>query len=106
MWEENVVTIIKLSLLSVPSKTSINMSLATLSDAVKRLEDGGLTLHPAFKEALSKLYGYTSDAEGIRHALHDEPNLDHADAVFMLVMCSGFMSYLLAKANAAGIEIG
>ena len=54
-------------------------------------------LHPALAGAFQKLYGYTSDADGIRHALMEESNLDLADASLMLVACSGFVSYLLAK---------
>ena len=47
--------------------------------------------------ALKSLYGYTSDAEGIRHALSDVPTLDAADAKFMLVTCAAFMTYLIQK---------
>jgi hypothetical protein len=43
------------------------------------------------------MYGYTSDAEGIRHALLEEPTLEQADAIFMLVTCSAFVNYLRAK---------
>ncbi len=67
----------------------------SLGDCLKVLERAG-KMHPAFKDALSKLYGWTSDAQGIRHALMDEPTLDLADARFMLVVCSGFVSYLLS----------
>ena len=68
----------------------------TLGDCLRGL---GLTspMHPAFRDALSKLYGWTSDAQGIRHALMDESTLDLADARFMLVLCSGFVSYLLSQ---------
>jgi hypothetical protein len=73
---------------------------ATLGKAVKKLQDNGVKLHPAFEGALEKMYGYTSDAEGIRHALLAEPTLDSADARFMLVSCSAFVNYLKAKASA------
>ena len=72
-------------------------SKATLGQAVKRLEDSGVKIHPAFEGALQKMYGWTNDAEGIRHALLDEPTLDSADARFMLVSCSAFVNYLKAK---------
>ena len=52
-------------------------------------------LHPALKSAFSSLYGYTNDAQGIRHALMDEPSLSKADARFMLVCCSSFVNYVL-----------
>jgi hypothetical protein len=55
------------------------------------------SLHPALKEAFQKLYGYTSDADGIRHALLDEDQLNFDDAKFMLVACSAFVNYVIAK---------
>lgn len=70
---------------------------ASLGDCLKLLGDRA-GLHPALRDALSKLYGWTSDAEGIRHALMDTPKLDLDDARFMLVVCSAYVSYLLAKA--------
>ncbi|MBI2472625.1 MAG: hypothetical protein HYV59_15530 [Planctomycetes bacterium] len=76
---------------------------ATLGQALKEIEKK-MTLHPALKKAFDSLYGYTSDAEGIRHALLDEPTLDFEDAKFMLVSCSGFINYLLAKSSKAGIK--
>ena len=54
-------------------------------------------LHPAFKEALSRMYGFTSDAEGIRHALLDEPTLTFMDAKFFLVQAAAFVNYITGK---------
>lgn len=72
---------------------------ATLGQALKRLEtDGAVKTHPALNGAFRQLYGYTSDAGGIRHALLEEDNLDFEDAKFMLVSCSAFVNYLQAKA--------
>ena len=61
-------------------------------------------LHSALENAFSSLYGYTSSAEGIRHALMDESTLSFDDAKFMLVSCSAFVNYLISKASKAGIE--
>ena len=69
---------------------------ATLSDALKALERNR-TIHPALKEAFLRLYGWTSDADGIRHALTEEPGADQSDALFMLVTCSAFINYLVGK---------
>jgi len=77
---------------------------ATLGQALKKIEEK-ICLHPALKDAFRSLYGYTSDAEGIRHALLDEPNLSFEDAKFMLVSCSAFINYLINKASKAGIKI-
>lgn len=76
----------------------ITGSKATLGQALKALE-GKTEIHPAFKNALSSLYGYTSDASGIRHALIEEENVDFADAKFMLVSCAAFVNYLKSKSS-------
>jgi hypothetical protein len=76
----------------------------TLSPALTKL-GGSVPMHPALEGAFKKLYGYTSDAQGIRHALMDEPSLDFEDAKFMLVSCSAFVNYLVAKAARAGLSL-
>lgn len=74
----------------------------TLGPALRSLEQQG-ALHPALKGAFNKLYGYTSDEQGIRHALldHEAANADVNEAVFMLGACASFASYLWRK-HAAG----
>ena len=70
----------------------------TLRQALDRMEkEGIIKLHPALKGAFEKLYGYTSSADGIRHALFDEPNLSFNEAKFMLVACSAFVNYMIGK---------
>jgi hypothetical protein len=86
------------------SKLIAKLPKTTLGPALAALEKK-TTLHPSLKEAFHKLYGYTSDAQGIRHALMDEPNLDIEDAKFMLVSCSAFVNYLVVKAQKAGIAL-
>jgi len=76
---------------------------ATLGAALKTLK--GPSLHPALEGAFSKLYGYTSNAQGIRHALMDEPDLSFEDAKFMLVACSAFVNYLAAKLSKTGTTV-
>ena len=77
---------------------------ATLGQALKVVETK-IGLHGALKKAFSNLYGYTSSAEGIRHALLDESKLSFEDAKFMLVSCSAFINYLTSKASKAGIKM-
>jgi hypothetical protein len=67
-----------------------------LRDALRVLENKG-RLHPALRGAFEKLYGWTSNEEGVRHALMEDSSLDFADALFMLVVCSAFVRYLVAK---------
>lgn len=65
---------------------------ATLGDCLKKLKD---SIHPAMKDAFLKLYGYTSDANGIRHANGlGEGDSTFAEAKYMLVSCSSFINYL------------
>lgn len=71
---------------------------ATLGDALKLMERTN-KLHPALKDAFSKLYGYTSDEAGIRHAMLEEPNLDATDAKFFLLICTSFINYIKSKAG-------
>jgi hypothetical protein len=68
---------------------------ATLADALKKVSN----LHPALQKAFLALYGFTSDASGIRHSLLDESKLTYADAKFMLAACSSFVSYLRSNSN-------
>ena len=67
----------------------------TLGPALKSLEKSG-QLHPALENAFRKLYGYTSDEEGIRHPLitASESPVGQDEAVFMLGACASFASYL------------
>ena len=71
----------------------------TLGPALKSLEKEGVLNHRALKEAFSKLYGYTSDENGIRHALLEEgaADVDLDDAVFMFGACASFAAYLVNR---------
>lgn len=77
---------------------------AKLSQALRVIK-GKIGLHRALEKAFDSLYGYTSDEDGIRHALLDEPDLDFEDARFMLVSCAAFINYLKSKSSKAGIKL-
>ena len=81
------------------SKASNN----SLKEALDLLNKQGVVLHPALKDAFRKLYGYTSDEQGVRHALLDRTGaqVGQDEAVFMLGACASFASYLWRK-HAAG----
>lgn len=67
---------------------------STLGDALKVIKKGK-NIHPSLEAAFEKLYGYTSDASGIRHAGQiggESATFD--EAKFMIVACSGFVNYL------------
>lgn len=69
----------------------------TLGAALKQLETKGIIIHAALKEAFNKLYGYTSSADGVRHGSINPSEVDHDLSMFMLVACSAFVNYLIAK---------
>jgi hypothetical protein len=75
---------------------------ATLRQTLKKIKDS-VGLHPALEKGMSSIYGYTSDADGIRHAMIEESDCDLADAKYMLVSCSAFINYLIMKASKAGL---
>lgn len=80
--------------------TGADRGQATLGKMLGELENDGVKIHPALKDAFNKLYGYTSDAKGIRHA----GKLDGSDATFeeakyMLVSCSAFVNYLIGVSS-------
>ena len=71
----------------------------TLHPALSSLERAGVLNHRALKDAFNKLYGYTNDESGIRHALLESStaNVDQEDAVFMFGACACFAAYLTNK---------
>lgn len=89
-------------------RNSIKESISAVESAVKLIaKDDKATLgqllkcmrlHPALEKGFAAIYGYTSDADGIRHGLMDEPTLSAADARFFLVVCSAFVNYASEKA--------
>lgn len=52
----------------------------TLGEALKKLESKGVKLHKALQNAMSSLYGYTSDEGGIRHGSIDFAGASSEDA--------------------------
>lgn len=70
---------------------------AELGKALKMLKDK-FPIHGALEKGFKSIYGYTSDGDGIRHAMMEESNLDLEDALFMVISCSAFINYLIAKA--------
>ncbi len=60
-------------------------------------------IHGALKAAFVQLYGYTSNEDGVRHAILDEPQIGFDEAKFMLVSCSAFVNYLISKAQSGGL---
>ncbi|MCU5542987.1 hypothetical protein OCB14_15195 [Bacillus cereus] len=98
---------IKESISAVESicKVIVEDKKGTLGQALNKLEQRGIVIQDALKEGFKRIYWYTSDNDGIRHAHKDVPNVSYEDAQFMLITCSAFCNYLTEKANKAGIDI-
>lgn len=91
---------IKESISAVESICQIicNDNKATLGKALNKLEENGVKLHKALTESFSKLYGYTSDEGGIRHAEGMfESEVSFEEAKYFLVSCCAFVNYLIAE---------
>jgi hypothetical protein len=71
---------------------------SSFSGAVKSIQRKH-NLHPAFLEALNKLYGYTSDEKGIRHPFLDgvDSAVDEADAFYIFTSSAAFMKFFIRK---------
>ncbi len=88
-------------------KLIANNQRTTLGDALNIIErEGKIKLHESLKKGFASLYSYTNDSDGIRHAIKDDTiNASFDEAKFMLVTCSSFVNYLLAKAIKAKIPL-
>lgn len=97
---------IKESISAIESVAKIisNNAKDSLGGALDKIK-GKIKLHVALERGFKQLYGYTSDSDGIRHALTEEHNCDFEDAKYMLVSCSAFINYLVIKADKAGIKL-
>jgi hypothetical protein len=72
----------------------------TFKDALNKIKERH-KIHPSLEAGFIKIYSYTSDEKGIRHALIEEPeaNVDETDALFMFSACVAFVSYLINKSR-------
>lgn len=77
-----------------------NMKGESLPALLRAFESRRQTeLHGGFKSALLKLYGWTSDDSGIRHGIFGDDRVERPEAQFMLITCSAFINFLVAKAS-------
>ncbi|MBA1276835.1 AbiJ-NTD4 domain-containing protein [Stutzerimonas stutzeri] len=98
-------------------RNSIKESISAVESVAKQLgshEAQGLSgaldelakkipLHGALKAAFTKLYGYTSDESGIRHAMLEDSNVGYDEAKYMAIACSAFVNYLATKSQEHGL---
>lgn len=82
-----------ISAIEALARIVLNKPSAQLGDLT-----GQLNIHTAFKEAIRKLYSWTSDEGGIRHAENGkELRIDEKEARYMLVQCSALVNYIISK---------
>jgi len=78
-----------------------------LGRALNRIADKNLLpISPLFKSGLEKMYAYTNDAEGVRHAVKNGESAEgFAEAKYMLVICTAFINYLVDQCASQGLDI-
>lgn len=88
---------IKESVSAVEAPVRVLTQEQTLGAGLKALELKGLRIHPSLKKSWQTMYGWASDANGIRHGSINTPDADQAIAKYVLVTSSAFVSYLTEK---------
>lgn len=94
---------VKESISAVEAITKRITGEGTLGAGLKKLQGAGVNIHPALKEGWLKIYGWTSDEDGVRHGSIDAASIDQTMAKYMLVSCSAFVSYLIDEGRKSGL---
>ncbi len=89
---------IKESISAVESLIRKISGKSNLSEGLRFLKTK-FKLHSCLQLGFEKLYNYSSDENGIRHAIHGDRDIGFDEAKYMLVSCSAFINYLIPKAN-------
>ena len=55
--------------------------------------------HHQLKQAWNNMYNWTSDEDGVLHAIKGAPQVGLPEARYMVVACSAFVNYLVVKSN-------
>lgn len=88
--KESISMVEVISRIIEPSENSLGKALNKLDKKEK--------INKTLKSGFEKLYAYTNDKNGIRHALMEDENVNIEDAKFFLISCSAFTNYLVEKA--------
>lgn len=81
----------------------------SFAGAAKLFPKAGIKLPSQLLDSWLDTWGYTCERAGIRHGKpHDKTGteISQAEALYMLVKCSAFVSYLLQLASEANIKLG
>ncbi len=73
--------------------------VGTFGKAILQLKPAGLDIHPGLTSAWSKMYGWASEAEGIRHGGEKPSEVSQALAKYVLVSSSAFISLICEEAR-------
>lgn len=90
---------IKESISAVEAVARSLTGAATLGAAIRALPSTGMETHKALLSAWSSMYGWTSDAGGLRHGDEEITEADQALAKYVLVTSSAFVTLLLDRAR-------
>jgi hypothetical protein len=94
---------IKESITAVESISKIITGKET--DLASCLKTMNLNLNKQFKTSMINLYGWTCKEDGIRHGhTKDELKTSFEEAKYMLVNCSAFINYLIAKNKESSLK--
>lgn len=92
----------KESLSAVESLMERLTGIKTLGDALKKMP-AGIEVHRAQVGAWQRMYGWSSDEDGVRHGAREMPTVDQAMAKYTLVTCSAFINLMITEADKAGL---
>lgn len=69
----------------------------SFAKAVAKLDERR-PMNGAFKIAINRLYDFTSQEPGLRHAKREGEavNVEERDAIFMLGVCASFVTFMLS----------
>ena len=89
-------------------RNAIKEAISGAESAVKAITEQGnfrkglekLGMHSQLTQAWSNMYNWTSNEDGIRHAMIDDPQIGIDEARYMVVTCSAFVNYLVVKYGA------
>lgn len=76
----------------------------TLGSALDALGNHGIKVHGGQLAAWKSMYGWASDAGGIRHSSQTIPNVDQATAMYTLVTASAFVSLVIEAMRKVGTK--
>lgn len=87
-----------ISAIEAACKVILGNDSVDLNNAIKKLKDKGIELHPALLQAIDKLYAYAGDKGGVRHSEKSvENNVTFEEAKLILVTSCAFSNYLIAE---------